>query len=216
MNGLAIRNARRSVFNRPKLRRRNGPLPVDRTPQGVDDAADHRFADRHLHDAARTLHRVALLDLVFTAEDNGADIVLLQIEDHAVYIIAEIEQLASHSLLQAVDMGDAVTDFDNSTNIIDLEVNIIMPDLIFDDSCYFFRIHLHNLAVTPISLLGKHSVCPKPVAMLPPEHEQGVAFSPVQFARSSACNACMRPIRLPSMRVSPMRTTTPPIIAGSR
>ena len=52
-----------------------------------------------------------------------------------------------------MDMRDAVTDFDNRANIIHIEINVIVLDLVFDDGCYFFRIHFHNFAVTPVSSL---------------------------------------------------------------
>ena len=50
-------------------------------------------------------------------------------------------------------MCDAVTDFDNGTDIIDIQIYIVILDLILDDGRYFFRIHFHNFAVTPVSSL---------------------------------------------------------------
>ena len=52
-----------------------------------------------------------------------------------------------------MDVCDAVTDLDNGTNIINIEVHIIVLDLVLDDGRYFFRIHFHNFAVTPVSSL---------------------------------------------------------------
>ena len=129
----------------------DGTLAVDGPAESIDDAAQHGFADRHLHDAARTLDLRALFDLGIAAENNGTDVVLLKVQDQTINIIAEIEQLASHCLLEAMDMGNTVTDFDNRSNIIDVKIYVVVLNLVFDDGCYFFRIHFHNFAVTPVS-----------------------------------------------------------------
>ena len=50
-------------------------------------------------------------------------------------------------------MSDTITDFDNRSNIIDIKVYIVVLNLVFDDGRYFFRIHFHNFAVTPVSSL---------------------------------------------------------------
>ena len=52
-----------------------------------------------------------------------------------------------------MDMSDAVADLDNCSNIIHIKVYVIVLNLVFDDGCYFFRIHFHNFAVTPVSSL---------------------------------------------------------------
>ncbi len=47
------------------------------------------------------------------AEERDADVVLLEVEHHALDLVAaralELEQLAGHRAGQAVDAGDAVT-----------------------------------------------------------------------------------------------------------
>ena len=150
VNRLSVRDARRRTFNFPVFRCFNGSLAVDGTTQRIHDAPDHRFADRHLHDAARTLDRVAFHDLGLATENDGAHVVLLQVQHQAENIISEIEQLAGHCFLQAMNMSDAVTDFDNSPHLVNLKIHFIVLDLLFDDGCYFFGIHFHNLALTSI------------------------------------------------------------------
>jgi hypothetical protein len=61
---LPRRHVRRRALDRPRLRRRDRALAVDRRAQRVDDAAQQRIAHRHLDDAARGSHLVAFLDLV--------------------------------------------------------------------------------------------------------------------------------------------------------
>ena len=145
LDRLAVRDARRVVLDRTRLRRLDGALAVDGTAERVDDASDHGLADRHLHDLARALYLVALFDFRVAAEDNGADIVLLKVQDQTVNIMTEIEQLAAHGLLEAVNMRDAVADFDDRSDIIHIEVHIVVLDLVLDDGGYFFRIHFHTL-----------------------------------------------------------------------
>ena len=153
MDRFPVRDARCWALDRARLRRLYWSLAIYRTAKGIDDAANHCLAYRHLHDASRALYLVALLDLYIAAEDDGADAVLLEVQHHAVYIISEIEQLARHGLLESMDMGDAVTDCYNRANIVNIEVHIVVLNLTFYDGGYFFRIHLHNLAVTPIHFL---------------------------------------------------------------
>ena len=110
MYRLTICNTRCPVLNRTEFRCFDSTLAINRTAESIDDTADQCVANRHLHDLARTFYLVAFHDLSLATENNSADIVLLKVQNHSEYIIAEIEQLASHSLLQAVDVGDTVTD----------------------------------------------------------------------------------------------------------
>ena len=187
MYGLAVSNARCMVLNRTEGFRLDVALAVDRTADSVNNTANHSFAYRHLHDLARTLNLCAFLNLGFAAQDNGTYIVLFKVQDQTKYIITKIQQLTCHGFFEAMNMGDTVTDFDNRANLIDVQVYFVVLDLVFDDGRYFFRIHFHNLAVTPVSHL---------------------------LVSNSFCSAWRRPATLPSIRRSPILTTTPPKRAG--
>ena len=80
-------------------------------------------------------------------------------------------------------MRDAVADLDNSAHIIDLEIHVVVADLFFDDRCYFFRIHLHNLAVTPISLLWKGA------AFLTARR---FPWNVIEVSRFASCSVCQK------------------------
>ena len=58
-------------------------LAVERIAQRIDDAADHRLADRHLQQLAGGADLVALGDLEVVAEDDDADGVLFEVEGQA-------------------------------------------------------------------------------------------------------------------------------------
>ena len=56
---------------------------VDRAAERVDDAADHLRADRHLEHARGAADLVAFLELEVVAEDDGADVVLFEVQREA-------------------------------------------------------------------------------------------------------------------------------------
>src|ERR1044071_8705163 len=45
---------------------------------------------------ARALARIAFLDRPVRAEEHGADLILLEVEDHADDVAGELQQLAGH------------------------------------------------------------------------------------------------------------------------
>ena len=183
LNRFAVCNTRCAVLNRTESVRLDVALAIDRTADSINNTANHGFTYGNLHDFARTLNLCAFFNLGFAAQDNGTDIVLFKVQDQPKYIITEIQQLTGHGFFEAMNMGDTVTDFDNRANFIDIQVYFVVLDLVFDDGRYFFRIHFHNLAVTPVSHL---------------------------LVSNSFCSAWRRPATLPSIRRSPILTTTPP------
>src|SRR5205814_4742790 len=70
---LAGDDAGRLHLEAAALVRRDGPAAVDGFAEGVDDAAEEAVADGDREDAARGPGRLALLDVLDVAEDNGAD-----------------------------------------------------------------------------------------------------------------------------------------------
>src|SRR6185436_9526963 len=93
LHRLAIDHARRLELDVAELVRADRTLAVDRLPDRVHDPPDHRLADRHGGDAARTLDAIALLDVLVRAEQHGADVVLFEVEHHAHDVAGELEEL---------------------------------------------------------------------------------------------------------------------------
>ena len=96
--------------------------PVDRPAEGVDHAAEHRGAGRHLQQAAGAADLVAFLELEVVAHDRGADVVLFQVEHQARHRLAglgrgELEHLARHGGLQPVDPGDPVPHLEHGPDL---------------------------------------------------------------------------------------------------
>ena len=86
---------------------------VDGLAERVHDTAEHGVPDGDVHDAPGGAALVALLDGVDVAEQNGANLVLVQVLREAVHAPAiggarELKQLAGHRGPQPGDVGDAI------------------------------------------------------------------------------------------------------------
>ena len=99
----------------------------------VDHAPHDLLADRHGHDALGAPDLVAFLDLGRLAEQHGADRVLLEVERHAHHAVGQLEQLAGHAFLEAVDAGDAVTHGQHRADLGDVDGRGEAPELLADD-----------------------------------------------------------------------------------
>ena len=102
-------------------------MPSIGRPSGIDDAADELRTDRHLEHARGAANLVAFLELEVVAENDGADVVLFEIQRERGDLLAglgrgDLEHLAGHRLLEAVDAGDAVLDFEDGANLFDVEL----------------------------------------------------------------------------------------------
>ena len=86
-------------LNRARFVCLNGALAVDRLPERVYDAAEHRFTDWDLYNTLGSLDRIAFADILVGTEDNGADQILLKVLGHTVYAAGELQQFARHALL---------------------------------------------------------------------------------------------------------------------
>ncbi len=125
LHRLADDDARRHHLD---LSRRGG---LDRAPavhrpaERVDHAAEHGGAGGHLEQPAGPADLVAFLELEVVAEDGGADVVLFQVEHQARHRLTglrggELEHLARHRRLQAVDAGDAVAHLEHGADFRDV------------------------------------------------------------------------------------------------
>ncbi len=111
-----------------------GPLPSSGAAERVHDPAEQRLADGDLHDPAGGLDRVALLDRARVTQDYRADRLLLEVEGEAHDAAREFEHLGRQRALQAVDLGDPVTDFDDRPDAARLDARIERIDGGLDDA----------------------------------------------------------------------------------
>src|SRR5271170_1067014 len=108
-------------------------LAVDRIAETIDYAAEKTFANRHVDDGARALHRVAFFDRRVGAEDHDADIVALEIERHAFDAARELDHLAGLDIVEAIDAGDAVADRKNLADFADFRLSAEILDFALQD-----------------------------------------------------------------------------------
>jgi hypothetical protein len=119
-------------------------LAVDRLTEGVDDAPEQRLTDRDLDDLSGALDLVALFDAVRCAEERDTYVVLLEVEDHALDVVRELEELACHRLREAVDASDTVTGREHGSSLALLDVLVIVFNLLADDPADLFDLDLHK------------------------------------------------------------------------
>ena len=116
---------------------------VDRLAQRIHHAANDRITDRHFQQASGGLDGVAFLDVQIVAENDRADGVLFQIEHLPHRAVLEFQQLAGHGIAQAIDAGDAVTDFDDRADFIDLQALFKAGDFLLQDAGDFRDVDCH-------------------------------------------------------------------------
>src|SRR6185295_1549111 len=112
-------------------------------PERVDDAAEKAGADRHAHDLAGATDRLALLHVLPLAEERGADVVLLEVERDPGHAVLELEPLECHTVLEAVDAGDAVADLEDAADLGEVGLHVELLDPILEDRGDLFGSELH-------------------------------------------------------------------------
>ena len=78
------------------------------------------------------------------AEEHDADVVLFEVQRHADDAAGELEQLAGHDLLEAVDARDAVADGEDRAGLLDLDGFFEGLDLGAKNLADLFRLDLHE------------------------------------------------------------------------
>ena len=109
------------------------PLAVDRIAQGIDDPAEQALADRHIDDRLGALDRRALADRPVVAENDDTDIVVLEVQRHALGAVLELDHLAGLAVVEAVDAGDAVTHGQHPPDLGHLRLGAEIGDLLLED-----------------------------------------------------------------------------------
>ena len=145
VHALAGDDSGGDLLDRQGLGRLDRALAVERLSQRVDDAADQRLAHRHLEEAAGGAHLVALVQMPVVTEDDGADLVLLEVQREAVRLVRELEQLARHRILQAVDLRDSVTGRDDASHVRRHQAGVEILEPFLDDFGDLFGADSHFL-----------------------------------------------------------------------
>jgi len=144
MDRLALNDAGGLDFDLAGLLGFDGTQAVDGVAQGIDDAAHDRVADGHGEDLASALDRIAFLDFGAVAQKSDTDVVLFEVEHHALEPAREFEEFHRHGVLHTMDAGDAVTDVQNGAGFAHLHSGLVILDLSLNDFADFFRFDLHG------------------------------------------------------------------------
>ena len=117
------------------MRGRDGTKAVDGLAKGVHDAAKHCVAGRDVHDAAGGTALVTLLDVLNVAEEDGADLVAVEVLGQAVDVAArggagELEKLARHGGLEARHVRDAVADLGDDGGLLVVDGGVDLEQLV--------------------------------------------------------------------------------------
>src|SRR5262249_14500583 len=112
-----------------------------------------------------------LADRLVVAEERHADVVLLEVEDHAGHGLAampaELHQLSRHRARQAVDAGDPVAAAEDGAGLEHRDLLIEVLDLLADDAADLFGLDLHRCPFPPYSARNRSRICSSCVRMLP-------------------------------------------------
>ena len=145
VHALARDHARGDLLDRKRLRRFDRALVVERHAQRVDDSPQQLIAHRDLEQPSRGAHLVALVQVTELAEDDRTHLILFQVQGQAERVTRELEELAGHRVLQAVDLRDAVADGDDSAHVGRDQAGVEILEPFFDYIRDLFRADSHLL-----------------------------------------------------------------------
>src|SRR3546814_13695441 len=86
------------------------------------------------------------------SSDLDSDIVVFQVERHALHAIGEFDHFARLDVVEAMDAGDAVTHGQHGTDFAHLRFGAEIGDLVLDDLRDFCGVDIH---VQPFSLSSR-------------------------------------------------------------
>ena len=132
LDGFAINHARSDALHRVVLRGLDRTLAVDRVPERVHHTAQHLVPDRNRDDSTGATDLVAFLERRVVTQQNGAHLILFEVHGDTGNVPGELDQLAGHHALQAVEPGDAVAERDHGSNFRDLQGGIVILDPVTD------------------------------------------------------------------------------------
>ncbi len=146
---LSLNHTQRLAFNWQMFVRFDRSFTVDWLAQWVCDSSKHGLAHGNLHDSAGSLGSVALLNMRIFAKKHDADVILFEVERHAVQMTGKLNQLAEHHFFQAIDASDSVTNLHDFANFLKLDRRLKAFYLFLDDRSNFFRTNLHPMSKPP-------------------------------------------------------------------
>ncbi len=121
-HGSAIHDGRGGTLDRQAEVRRDGSPAVEGTAQGIDHPAHQAAPHRHVHDPAGPFDLVARVELLIGAEQDDADLVLVEVEGDAEQASREADQFLEADAGKAGDGGDAGGDTGDDADFAGLQL----------------------------------------------------------------------------------------------
>ena len=108
----------------------------------MDDNAGRIFSGE-LGDRVSTrtgaLDDIALVDGGVAAEAHDTDVVVLEVERHALHAGGELDHLAGLNLVQAVDARDAITHGEDATDFVDVQSGVVAGNALLEEGGELLR-----------------------------------------------------------------------------
>ena len=176
-----------------------GPLPSMGWPSAFTTRPIMRVADGHGHDAAGALDLVAFLDLGVLAHEHDADRVLFEVQGDGHDAVGQLEQLARHAALEAVDAGDAVPHGEHGPGLGDVDAGGEAAQLLADDLGDLFGPNVH---APPLSSPSPPASAAATSAARAPSRRRSVlpsspACRPRSRGSTRCCRSTSRPVAAP-------------------
>jgi len=126
-HGLPLDDARRDNVHLARLGRVDRPEAVDRPAERVHHPPHQSSPHGHIQHATGAAHFVPLAQHEVVAEDDGPDVVFLQVQRLADDLVSgvrrgELQHLPRHRRREAVDPGDAVLDLQHRADLADVDL----------------------------------------------------------------------------------------------
>jgi len=96
----------------------DGAESVDGVSERVNDATEVAFADGDREDLARAGNFLTGLDTGEFTEDDGTDLVFVEVEGETKGSVLELDEFVGHNAGESVDVRDTVTGVDHVTNFL--------------------------------------------------------------------------------------------------
>ena len=149
LTDLAIDDAGSETLDGEEGVRVDGTLVVDRCAESVYYSADEGFADGDGHDLAGALDLVAFGKFGVVTEEHGAHLVFVEVHGETGNAVRELNEFASHDLIEAVDAGDPIAERDDSADFVDGNALVVIFNLLAKQFGYFISLDLCHVVCLP-------------------------------------------------------------------
>ena len=148
---LSFDDARGLDLNTTILARDNFALAIDGLSESIHDAATQFGTDRNFRDAAGALDFVTLPDLVRLSKQSGTDVIFVKVQNHAVDIVREFEQLTNSCSFESVNTSNTIAGRKNGSGFPHFEGLSVFLKLLAEDVADFCGANRHLVILLNLS-----------------------------------------------------------------